>query len=187
VSPKTGLMCILSAVVLTHCVAADGLFVGMFGDSRARQIGDTLHLLIVETSSAKMNNSQDHKQSTSTTVGPGLGDLAFFPMYGISGGTSTSANGSTTRSGAVTARMTVQVVETTPAGNLVVEGKRTVLVNRDREEITVRGEVRPQSVRPDNTVYSYDLANAQVLFCGSDPRRPRHKVGIITRILNYFF
>lgn len=182
-----GLACLALLVSCAGPVVAEGLFVGLFGDSRARRVGDTLHLLIVETSSAKMNNSQDTKQNSTTSLGPGLGELAFFPEYGISGSTSSSAAGTTTRSGAVTARMTVQVVEVTPAGNLLVEGKRTVLVNRDREEITVRGEVRPQSVRTDNSIYSYDLANVQLLFCGSDPRRPRHKVGFITRILNYFF
>ncbi len=185
-------MCRLCAVALLAAVttaSADtgGLFTGLYGDRRACKVGDTLHLMIVETSSASLKTSQDTKQSNSTTLGPGVGKLKFFPLLQIAGNTAASANGSSARSGTVSARMTVQIIEVTKPGNLVVEGTRTVTVGKDKEVVRVRGEVRPKDVRPSNTIYSYDLANVQVDMAGSDPRKPRHKVGIITRLLNLFF
>lgn len=176
-------------VVLCGQVAAEegGFFTRLYGDQRARNVGDTLHLVIVENSSANMKTNQTTQQKTASNVGPGVGKLSFLPTVGFSGNTSSSAAGTSSRGGAVSARMTVQIVEITDGGNLVVEGRRTVNVNQDKEVITIRGEVRPKDVRPDNSVYSYDLANVQIDFAGSSPRKPEHKVGIITRLINLFF
>lgn len=164
-----------------------GFFTSLYGDRRARGLGDTLHLVIVENSSANMKTNQTTQQKTASNVGPGVGKLSFLPTVGFSGSTSSSAAGTSSRGGTVSARMTVQIVEITDGGNLVVEGRRSVNVNQDREVITIRGEVRPKDVRPDNSVYSYDLANVEIGFAGSSPRKPDHKVGIITRLINLFF
>ena len=108
-------------------------------------------------------------------------------MLGFAAKTKSAATGSSTRGGTVSARMTVQIIEVTDRGNLVVEGQRTVNVNRDKEVIRIRGEVRAKDVKPNNTIYSYDLANVKIDYVGSDPRKPKKKVGLITRLLNLFF
>ncbi len=55
------------------------------------------------------------------------------------------------------------------------------------QKITLRGEVRPQDISRDNTVYSWNVANAEITYEGSDPGRPGKKVGIVTRLLNMLF
>ncbi len=165
-----------------------GFFIRLYGDRRACEVGDTLHLLIVENSQATMSADQKSSQATATTVGPGVGGpLSLLGTLGFSGTTSSTASGSSTRAGNVTARMTVQVIEITDTGNLLVEGLRTVSVNHEKEIIRIRGEVRPKDVGSDNTVNSYDVANVQIDYAGSDPRKPGKKVGIITRLLNMLF
>jgi len=179
----------LLALVIASCAGAQepGLFTRLYGDRRACELGDTLHLVITETAKASMNTDQKTQQSTASKIGPGTGRLSFLDALGFSGDSQSAASGSSTRGGTMSARMTVQVVEITDAGNLVVEGTRTVNVNRDREVIRIRGEVRRRDVRPENTIYSYDLANVQIDYVGSDPRKPGKKVGVITRVLNLFF
>ena len=164
-----------------------GFFERLYGDRRAVQVGDTLHLVIAETSSASMAAGQDHSQSTDSKVGPGIGKLAFLPMLGYSATSTSQSKGTSSRTGNVAARMTVQVMEICPAGNLVVEGERTVVVNNDHETIRIHGEVRRKDVGADNTIYSYDLANVKVDYAGNDPRKPAGKVGFITRLLNFLF
>lgn len=160
---------------------------GLYGDRRAREVGDTLHLVIVEHTSASVRAGQTSQQKADTQVGPGLGRLSFMPLMGLSGTASASAAGTSSRGGSMTARMTVQIVEITEAGNLVVEGQRAVNVNSDRETIRIRGEVRPKDIRPDNSIHSHDLANVQIDYVGSDPRKPKRKVGLITRLLGLLF
>lgn len=167
--------------------AGGGLFMSLYGDRRARQVGDTLHLVIVEHTSASVRAGQTSQRNTDTQVGPGLGRLSFMPLMGFSGTASASATGTSSRGGSMTARMTVQIVEITETGNLVVEGQRAVNVNSDRETIRIRGEVRPKDIRPDNSIHSHDLADVQIDYAGSDPRKPRRKGGLITRLLGLLF
>lgn len=164
-----------------------GLFMSMFGDQRAKQVGDTLQLLIVEATSASIQTQQKTSQDTSANIEPGVGKLKFIPLMGMSAEQEANAAGSTVRSGTVTARMTVQIVEITPTGNFIVEGARSLVLNSDSEVINVRGEVRPSAVTPENTIYSYDLANVEMQFAGSDPRRPKRKVGLLQRFLSFIF
>jgi flagellar L-ring protein precursor FlgH len=179
---------VLAATVLASAACADGgLFVRMYGDRRAQGIGDTLHLIIAETSSASMNAGEGHQKSSETTVGPGTGYLDFIKALGFSGSSNSSAKGSSSRDNKMSARMTVRIVQITDAGNFVVEGERTVVVNKDHETIKIRGEVRPRDITPDNAVYSYNLANVQIDYLGTDPQKPGRKAGIITQILNFLF
>lgn len=174
-------------VAVPAAVSGSGLFTNLYGDMRAHRVGDTLHLIVVETTSAKVNADQTSGQKTDTKFGPGVGKLSFLPLLGVTGTTQSTATGNTTRGGSMSARMTVRISAITPQGNLVVEGERGLSVNSDREVIRIRGEVRPRDVRPDNTIYSYDLANVHISYTGSDPRKPARKVGIITRLLNLLF
>lgn len=164
-----------------------GLFTGLYGDRRAREVGDVLHLIIIESSSATVKSGQKTQQQTKSDIAPGIGKLRFIPLMGFSASSQSTADGSSTRGGTMSARMTVQIVEITEGGNLVVEGQRSVNVNHDKETIRIRGEIRAKDVRPDNSIYSYDLANVEINYVGTDPRKPRKKVGIITRLLNLFF
>lgn len=179
---------LVTACILPACAQQPGGFLaGLYGDRRARQVGDTIHLIIAESATASMNNNQTTQQSTSTSIGPGIGKLAFLPQMGFDASSSSSAKGTTSRGGGVTTRMTVVVTAVLPNGNLQVEGERNVTVNHDNELIRISGEIRPRDVTPDNSVYSYNLANVKVDFRGSDPRKPARKVGLLTRILNLIF
>jgi flagellar L-ring protein precursor FlgH len=191
---QTGLILLAIPMLLLLSTAAivcraDGasLFASLYGDRVARGIGDTLHLVIVEATSANMKTDQTAQQKTTSDIAGGTGKLSFLKALGFSGSTASSASGSSARGGTMSARMTVRIVEVTDAGNLVIEGQRSVVVNNDKETITIRGEVRGKDVRPDNTIYSYDLANVQITYVGSDPRKPARKVGLITRLINLVF
>lgn len=73
----------------------------------------------------------------------------------------------TDRSVAVSARLTAQVVEVLPNGNLRLEAKKRIQVNNEAQDLVVRGVVRPVDIRSDNTVPSTALAEAEVELTGS--------------------
>ena len=60
-------------------------FERMYGDHRALQVGDTLHLIISENANAQMSIDQTQGQDTKAETGPGIGKLAFLPMFGLLG------------------------------------------------------------------------------------------------------
>jgi flagellar L-ring protein precursor FlgH len=53
-----------------------------------------------------------------------------------------------------------------PNGNLVVEGKRETSFGGEHQTIILRGMVRSDDVASDNTVLSYNVADATIQIIG---------------------
>ncbi len=164
--------------------------VALFADRKAMGVGDVVTVVIVESSSASNESQLQLTKKTSSTVdGKGSGALDFIPLFGgeIDTRKEHQGRGETTLSGRMTARVTAQITAVLPNGNLVIEGSRTVKINDDVDQISVRGVVRPEDVRADNTVLSTHLSEAQISYVGSGPGKHAARPGILTRILDLIF
>ena len=116
-----------------------------------------------------------------------MGYLGIVPALSHSASSASDQSGKDSRTAGITAEVTVKVIDVTPEGNLVVEGTRTIMVGKDHQDVSVRGEIRPDDIPASNVVYSRYLANAEVRIQGTDPRYPGSKVGLLTRIINWLF
>ncbi len=184
----------LAAVLLFSptVIHADSLFPraagSLFADNKARRVGDTLTILIDETASAQSSASTKTSKTESVSFGPGFGFLlSRLNKFGVNGTISSTASGSTNRTDNLTARIAVTVKEVLPNGNLLVEGRRKVGMNRETQEIALTGIVRPLDIGPDNTVASPLVADAQINFSGKGPVGDKQREGIITRIFKVLF
>lgn len=175
----------------------NGSMANLFSDVKARQVGDTVTILIEEESSstqkATTSSSKDSKVELKTpNVGTNpnneLNKLfrKFFPISN-NNSSSFSGDGSTKRSGSLTAQITAVVTEVLPNGNLVIEGKQKINVNAENQEIYVKGTVRPADISADNTVLSTAVANAEIQYKGKGPVGDQQKPGILTRIFGWIF
>lgn len=168
----------------------------MYLSSKARRIGDILTIRIVESSSAtnKANTSTDRSSDMSAGVSTLFGaekrfpvDQPFFNPFGTVSGNMSSTfegNGSTQRSGALTAYMTARIVDILPNGNFIIEGNREVRVNNENQIMTLAGVVRPRDISSDNIVQSTYIADAQISYSGSGIINDRQKPGWLTRIVD---
>jgi flagellar L-ring protein FlgH len=164
--------------------------VSIYRDAKAVKVGDVLSVIISESNVAsknaktttKKNNKSDAKGEATTGALKGL-----FP--GMSGSMDIteqfSGQGVTSRSGQLTSRMTVKVIDTMPNGNLIIEGSKTMEINEDTEVVTISGVVRPEDISPSNTIYSYQIANAKVTYKGKGSVSQAHRPGIIVRVINW--
>ncbi len=178
------------AAMAAPCLADPGdttFFTSLYADRRARQPGDIIFVVISESAMASHAASRSNQSGSSVEVGPGAGWLDFIPLLGYSGELQAGASGQSQRRDMLSARIAARVTGLTPAGNLIIEGERTVRVNHDFQTIRLIGEVRPQDVRADNTVLSQHVANAGIEYEGPDPAKPGRRVGIITRVLGWLF
>jgi flagellar L-ring protein precursor FlgH len=83
-----------------------------------------------------------------------------------------------------------RVVAVLPGYSLVVEAERTVLVNNERQNVTVRGVARMADVSQDNAILSTQLSNLEVEVAGkgviSDSTHPPNFiVRFLLRILGF--
>ncbi len=147
-------------------------------DNNARRTGDLITVLVNESASTSIGAATDLSRQSEAEAGITalLGaetailnaNAAMGGKIGIGGssGTSTSGDGKTSRTGALTAVVTCHVVEVLNNGNLRIRGTKEVRVNRETQYLTLEGVIRPRDIRLDNTVQSNLIAEARVEFTG---------------------
>jgi flagellar L-ring protein FlgH len=165
----------------------------LLDDMKARRVGDTLTVVVSEQTSASKAATTGTGRSGSVAAGiPTLMGLeakmlanGMDPTKLMSASTDTkySGTGTTTRNDALTATMTARVMEILPNGNLLIEGRRNVMVNNEDQMIVLEGTVRPRDITPDNTITSALIADARITYSGngviSDRQRPGWLMNIV--------
>lgn len=81
-------------------------------------------------------------------------------------------------------RVACEIVDIRPNGNLVIEGRRTIQVNHDIWEIYLTGTVWPQSILPDNTVLSENVADLRIVKREAGHVRDGYRRGWLLRWLD---
>lgn len=167
-----------------------GNSVSLYGDLRAFRVGDVLSVIIQEQNSASKNSrTATQKQNKPSIKGNATTGALKGLFPGATGSLDVSdqynGQGSTTRSGQLTSRMTVRVMEVLPNRDLLIEGTKTLEVNEDLEVVTLSGIVRPSDISSTNSVYSYQVGNAKFVYKGTGAVSQAQRPGILTRIINW--
>ena len=190
----------LGLLVAIHCFSpalADSLWdkesTSPYTTQRAYKVGDIINIIIMESTSAKniAGTKTDTKDDLGAKFTHTIQRLA--PVIGtnnqLAGNVSNSfsGQGQTQRSSNVTARIAAWVTEVLPNGNLAIKGNHKMEVNDEIQEITVTGVIRPQDVSGANTIYSYQVASAQLAVKGTGVVAETESPGWLTRIFNWLF
>jgi flagellar L-ring protein precursor FlgH len=159
----------------------------LFEDHRARLVGDTLVVRIVERVSASQKNtsSVDRAGSTSATVSaiPGVRpvDVARARL-GAETGNSFSGKGATETSNDFTGTITVTVRAVLPNGHLLIAGEKQIGVNANVDVLRFSGQVDPRAIQPGNTVQSVQIANVRLEQRGRGAQADAQAMGWLQRV-----
>jgi flagellar L-ring protein FlgH len=168
-----------------------GQSTSLFSDIKAHKVGDILTVNIYENTQAtqKAESKQEKDGKFSVAGGPGTGILDFIPLFGAEGENKNSfdGKGENLRNRDLRGRMSVNVIAVNENNNLVIEGSRTVGISNDRETLTLTGVVRQRDIKPDNSVDSYLIADAQITYRGKGGTNDANRPGPIMRFLNWLF
>ncbi len=156
---------------------------GLAEDRRAWRIGDTLTVLVVETSraSAAANTDSSNDVRLAGNV-RGTRDV-HSGSIGLSG--SDTGAGQTTRSGALQAQIAVRVVGVDDVGTLLVHGEQSVVVNGETQRIALNGAVRPEDISSGNTILSNRISEARIEFTGRGDVSAPQRRSIIYRVTKW--
>lgn len=184
------LFILFTVVYLVKLQAQEVTQHSLFSDQKASKIGDVVTIIIVEATSAESNMERDASRSGNIRGSiSGAGALNFIPGAGFSVGTENEfkGRGSTSARGTVRARISAKIVGIDSMGNLIIEGSRKININGDAQIIKVKGVVRPSDVNWDNTIYSYNIANAEIELTGKGMTSRSQSPSWITRLLHWLF
>jgi flagellar L-ring protein precursor FlgH len=159
----------------------------LFEDHRARLVGDTLTVSIVEKISAtqKSTSSLDKTGtlSASITALPGVKPAAF--ARATADGTSSNAfagKGSTESSNDFSGTITVVVRSVLPNGHLLIAGEKQIGVNQNIDVLRFSGQVDPRAIQPGNSVQSAQIANVRLEQRGRGQQAEAQAMGWLSRV-----
>lgn len=173
----------------------------------ARNVGDIVTVLIDETSemnaqaSLEINRSQTLDGSPTgpwnTLVNWAIDKLPFKTgslNEKLSAPTFTNAGSSNLlNSGAESKRKTeltdsiaCQVVQVLPNGDLMIQGQKSVTVNKERQDLMVTGIVRPFYLDRNNQISSQKVANMQMIQGGKGVISRQQGDGVANKIYQFF-
>ena len=147
----------------------------MCADKRAGRVGDVVTILVQETSTAtKDNSTKTSKQSSidaaiatflySPQASSLLTQKGQLPAMKMSGKSDFAGGGTINNSQNIAASVAVRVVDVLPNGNLVIEGTRESSFSGEQQTIILRGTIRPDDISSNNTIFSYNVADATIKF-----------------------
>jgi flagellar L-ring protein FlgH len=159
--------------------------------SKSFRMGDLITIIILETTSAvqKAGTDTNANDSLSVSLDHTISRLGIDPSNYLrgAGGNTYKGLGATTRTSNVTAKIAAVVVKILPNGNLMIAGEHRVEVNDETQTIKISGMVRPKDVTLQNTVYSYQVAGADVSVKGKGVVGDAENPGVFTRFFNWIF
>lgn len=175
----------------TGAIYQAGYEMSLFEDLKARRVGDMLTIVLVEETDAK-------KSATTTAARDSKLEIPNPTVFGgnviiegrnvlqnnLSANSTFDGQGDSVQNNKLDGNITVSVVEVLGNGNLVVQGEKWITINQGDEYIRLRGIVRPTDIRPDNTVLSTQVGNAQIAYGGTGTVADANRPGWLTRFFN---
>lgn len=173
----------------------------LYEDRKARRVNDLLTIIISETTNATKKAGTNASRSSQADYHIGnlfnanlsqkvlkspLGSY-ITPTASTGADAVTSAfagKGDTSRQGTLTATITAKVVEVLPNSSLIVESRKEVIVNNEKEIVVLRGIVRPDDISTNNTISSAFVADAQIYLVGDGVLDDKQSQGWLVRALD---
>jgi flagellar L-ring protein precursor FlgH len=176
---------------LPGAIYAQGTEVSLWNNVTARNVGDTLTIVLAESTEAEKSATTTAKKSTSAELtGPTIAGRPITkngtPLLEASMGNESqfAGNGAATQSNKLDGFITVTVARRFSNGNLLVRGQKWVAINSGREYVRLQGIVRPSDIAPDNSVVSYKVADAYITYGGQGTVANASKPGWLYRFFN---
>jgi len=173
----------------TFCQFIQNSSRSLFSDVKAFQEGDAITVLIIEDTQADNGASTSEARNNELSAGlsAGAAGANFKGELGLNAGNSFKSSGKNSRKERIRSKLSARVIELEENGNLIISGTRTTKVNGETQTIKIKGVVRPVDVRPDNSVYSYNILDLTLYIEGDGNITKVQEPGLITKFLRFLF
>jgi flagellar L-ring protein precursor FlgH len=158
----------------------------LFEDHRARLVGDTITVQIVEKVSASQTSTSSVDKSGK--VEAGITALPFFSSnsFARASAAGSSSNtfagkGSTENSNDFSGTITATVIDVLPNGHLVIAGEKQIGVNHNVDVLRFSGQVDPRTIQSGNVVASAQVANVRIENRGRGQQAEAQGIGWLAR------
>jgi len=135
----------------------------LYADPKAHQPGDMLTIILAERTAAQRESEYDNRSRSGMGAAAAVeGGEQLSGRFALDASFSraTSHRNETVQSDLLQGTVTATVVGVDSTGNLNIRGERKLNVNGVTHLMRVSGTVRPFDIRNNNTILSYQIADA---------------------------
>lgn len=172
-------------------IYAPGPGLNLYGDRRAREVGDLLTITLVENTLATTSATTAIGKQSSVDIGMPTVFGAPVTLGGkdilgasAEAGRDFAGKGSSAQSNRLQGSVTVTVIQRLPNGNLVVQGQKNLRLNQGDELVQIQGVVRSADIAADNTIASSKVADARIAYGGRGAVAQSNAIGWLGRFFN---
>jgi flagellar L-ring protein precursor FlgH len=157
-----------------------------YGDTTALNVGDVLTISLEESTRASKNaETKINKDNEITLPDPTiLGKSNFGIGTSLKNERDFKGKAEADQSNSLNGSITVTVTEVLPNGVLRIRGEKWLSLTNGDEYIRLTGLVRPQDIKPDNTVASNRIADARIAYGGTGDFDQANQMGWMGRFFN---
>lgn len=165
---------------------------GWLTDARMYRVGDVITILVDEFTAASADRSTVATEERSSDLGATARVAGNTSGFGQDGRLGTGIAGDSYRRGRDTrqdrlqSEITARVVEVNPDGSLRLEGRKKLVIDEHEQEVVVTGWIRPNDVAPGNTIESWRLAEAEILY-STNGELGKPKKSLIMKLLGFIW
>ena len=161
----------------------------LYSSVRARNVGDLVTIVIDEVPTLTDSGVYETEKTSSILENLSNAINTIFKtnlkgaLNNTSGTISVSGSTNTQRRLGIQDRVAVQVIQLLPNGNLLVQGKKTLVNANERVDLLVSGVVDPRWIDQQGEISSNQVANLQFAMSGAGTVSRGQNEGILYRFM----
>lgn len=165
----------------------------LYSSVRARGVGDLVSIVIDEAPA--MSDRGVYQTEKSNSILENFSDAinVIFKtklkgaLNGVDGSLDVAGQTTLTRSMSLKDTIVAQVVQVLPNGNLLVQGKKSLVNQNERIDLIISGIVDPKWINQSGEIYSSQVANLQFAMNGAGTVSRGQNEGIIDKTIRTIF
>ena len=179
-------------VASTGSLFQDSYANNLYSDIKAHRIGDIITVYLEESTSAKKKAGSSLAKTNSYNLDidpmtvPGSGTP--FTLSGLGIGSSQdsafSGDADADQSNSLQGSITVNVTRVLSNGNLEIRGEKWLMLNNGEEFVRIKGVIRSEDVKSDNSISSMRVANARIQYGGTGDFANAQRQGWLSAFFN---
>jgi len=162
----------------------------LFETPRARHAGDLVTIILVEKTDAKKQATTRMRKNDKIQVVSAeflgrpiaLGG-GYSADFDLNAKRQFDGDAQSVQNNRLAGSISVTISKVLANGNMLVQGEKWIQINQGREFVRLSGIIRPQDIRPDNTVTSDRIANARIFYGGTGQLNNANTQGWLARFI----
>ncbi len=152
-------------------------------DVKSYSVGEPIVVIVLAVTAAEASAGTGVEKNTG--ISAGVNENGRDLSAGMDIDANNEGSGRTSRKGRVSTQLSASITEVLPNGMLRIKGSQNILINGERQSINVTGLIRASDVSKSNSIFSYQIANAELEISGDGDISKAQKQNIFYRFLNW--